>query len=366
MKRIISALIICAMLCATLLAIIPVSAANATKEDLAAKIAEAEALDPTNYSDTSWAALQAALKTAKETYEKADADPANVNLQYSALNDAIVALKVDTSAIDDIINRIKQVENDSNEIKKNGYPQGDYTEESWAALQTAIDDAKLAKASNDIETVKAGAVALQAAFDALVYNPVPEEITKKIADLLELADLLIPEEWPDAAWGMVDSKVKQAKAVANDKRLSANVTAANQLDTALRNLTEERELPTPPVLNYYELDRLIKYIDDSFTPEMFTPDSWAKLKEAYDNAKNVRETAKKQVKVDEAWEKLNTARKTLVLAPKPVETDPPATQPAATTPADDTAGGCGGTIAIGATVVVAVLGTAIVLKKKDN
>lgn len=365
MKRIISALIICAMLCATLLAIIPVSAANATKEDLAAKIAEAEALDSTNYSDKSWAALQAALKTAKETYEKADADPANVNLQYSALNDAIVALKVDTSAIDNIINRIKQVENDSNEIKKNGYPQGDYTEESWAALQTAIDDAKLAKASNDIETVKAGAVALQAAFDALEYNPVPEEITKKIADLLELADLLIPEEWPDAAWGMVDSKVKQAKAVANDKRLSANVTAANQLDTALRNLDPDKELPKPPVLDYVYIDGLFDHID-SFSPDMFTAESWAELKKVYDEVKKVRETSKKQAEINDAAVKLYNAQKKLVLAPEPVETDPPATQPVATTPADDTAGGCGGTIAIGATVVVAVLGTAIVLKKKDN
>ena len=164
---------------------------------------------------------------------------------------------------------------------------------------------------------------------------------------------------------MVDSKVKQAKAVANDKRLSANVTAANQLDTALRNLDPDKELPKPPVLDYVYIDGLFAHID-SFSPDMFTAESWAELKKVYDEVKKVRETSKKQAEINDAAVKLYNAQKKLVLAPEPVETDPPATQPAATTPADDTAGGCGGTIAIGATVVVAVLGTAIVLKKKDN
>ncbi|MBQ7375980.1 MAG: hypothetical protein IJW52_03795, partial [Clostridia bacterium] len=57
------------------------------------------------------------------------------------------------------------------------------------------------------------------------------------------------------------------------------------------------------------------------------------------------------------------------------EDDPDATEKPTEAPAGDDkpteepaaqGGGCGGSIALGATVVVAVLGTAIVLKKKEN
>lgn len=363
MKRIITALIICTLLLAVVLAI-PASAAT-PREQLKEQLDIANAYEGTNYSKATWDHLQNTIKSAQEAYDNSSASDLIINMQVSALKSAIAGLKVDTTAIDVILAEIDAVEQASDDIKKMGYPQGDYTEASWATLQEAVTEAKTAIASNDIEVVKAGAVALQAAFDKLEYNPVPSEITKQLAELLELADILLPEDWPDAAWGMVEMKVEQAKAVANDKRLSANVIAATQLETALKNLTEDKVLPTPPVLDYSYMDNLIAFID-TLGADMFTEESWAALQTAYDNAKKVRETTKKQAELHEAYLELENARKTLVLAPKPTETDPPATQPVATqVPAEEPAG-CGGTIAIGATVVVAVLGTAIVLKKKEN
>lgn len=364
MKRIISALIICTMLFALVLAI-PASAAT-PKEQLKEQLdIAATYTDATIYSKATWDHLQETIAAAQEAYDNATVSDLIVNMQVSALKSAIAGLRVDTTPIDSILTKIEEAEKASNDIKKMGYPQGDFTEASWAALQTAIADAKVAKTSNDVETIAAGAAALQAAFDALEYNPIPSDITKKLAELLELADILLPEDFSDSAWGMVVIKVEQAEAVANDKRLSSNVIAATQLETALKNLTEDKVLPTPPVLDYSYMDKLIAFID-TLGADMFTEESWANLQTAYDNAKKVRETTKKQAELHEAYLELENARKTLVLAPKPVETDPPATEPAATqTPAEDPAG-CGGTIAIGATVVVAVLGTAVVLKKKEN
>ena len=363
MKRIISALIICTMLLAVVLAI-PASAAT-PRELLKEQLDIATAIDGTNYSKATWDHLQDTIKAAQEAYDNENVNDLIINMQVGALKSAIAGLKVDTTAIDDILARIDVVKKESDEIKKNGYPQGDFTEASWNALQEAVAEAKEAKATNDMENVKAGAVALQAAFDALEYNPVPTEITKKLADLLDLYERLVPEDFSDSAWGMVVIKADQAKAVANDKRLSANVTAATQLETALKNLTEDKVLPTPPVLDCDYIDGLFAHID-SLPEDMFTPESWAELRKAYDDAKKVRENAKQQSEINDASVALYNAKEKLVLAPKPTETDPPATEPPATEPADDTAGGCGGTIAIGATVVVAVLGTAIVLKKKEN
>lgn len=364
MKRIITALIICTLLLAVVLAI-PASAAT-PREQLKEQLDIATAYEGTNYSKATWDHLQNTIKSAQEAYDNANASDLIINMQVSALKSAIAGLKVDTTAIDVILAEIDAVKTASDDIKKMGYSQGDYTEASWATLQEAVTEAKTAIASNDIEVVKAGAVALQAAFDKLEYNPVPTDITKKLADLLDLYERLVPEDYSDSAWGMVVIKVEQAEATANDKRLSANVIAATQLETALKNLTEDKVLPTPPVLDCEYIDGLFAHID-SLPEDMFTPESWAELREAYDAAKKVRETAKQQSEINDASVKLYAAQEKLVLAPKPTETDPPATEaPVATqAPAEEPAG-CGGTIAIGATVVVAVLGTAIVLKKKEN
>ena len=363
MKRIITALIICTLLLAVVLAI-PASAAT-PREQLKEQLDIANAYEGTNYSKATWDHLQNTIKSAQEAYDNANASDLIINMQVSALKSAIAGLKVDTTAIDVILAEIDAVKQASDDIKKMGYSQGDYTEASWATLQEAVTEAKTAIASNDIEVVKAGAVALQAAFDKLEYNPVPTDITKKLADLLDLYERLVPEDYSDSAWGMVVIKVEQAEATANDKRLSANVIAATQLETALKNLTEDKVLPTPPVLDCEYIDGLFAHID-SLPEDMFTPESWAELRKAYDAAKKVRENAKQQAEINDASMALYNAKEKLVLAPKPVETDPPATEPAATqTPAEDPAG-CGGTIAIGATVVVAVLGTAIVLKKKEK
>ena len=364
MKRIISALIICTMLFALVLAI-PASAAT-PKEQLKEQLdIAATYTDATIYSKATWDHLQETIAAAQEAYDNANVSDLIVNMQVSALKSAIAGLRVDTTPIDSILTKIEEAEKASNDIKKMGYPQGDFTEASWAALQTAIAEAKVAKTSNDVETIAAGATALQAAFDALEYNPIPTEITKKLADLLDLYERLVPEDFSDSAWGMVVIKVEQAEATANDKRLSSNVIAATQLETALKNLTEDKVLPTPPVLDCEYIDGLFAHID-SLPEDMFTPESWAELRKAYDDAKKVRENAKQQAEINDASMALYNAKEKLVLAPKPVETDPPATEPAATqTPAEEPAG-CGGTIAIGATVVVAVLGTAVVLKKKEN
>jgi chromosome segregation ATPase len=370
MKKIISALIICAMLFATLLTIVPASAAT-TKEEIKEQLKEqidiAEALAPDNYSKTSWDNLQKNLAAAKDAYANANTSELILNMQLGTLKDAIKSLKIDTTELDALLTKVEEMEKASNDVKKLGYEQGDFTAASWATFQEAVKAAKDAKATNDLDTITAGTAAFKAAMEKIEYNPIPADLTKKLADLLELADILIPADYSDSAWGMVELKTNQAKTLKDDKRLSTQVLITNELDTALRNLDPDKNLPKPPVLDYEYIDGLFAHID-SFSPDMFTAESWAELKKVYDEVKQVRETSKKQAEINDAAVELYNAQKKLVLAPKPVETDPPATEPVATTPADDTAGGCGGFVATSVAVVavVATLGTAVVLKKKEN
>jgi predicted transcriptional regulator len=365
MKKIISALIICAMLFATLLTVVPASAAT-TREQLKEQIDIAEALTPEKYSTTSWENLQKNLKAAKEAYENANTSELILNMQLGTLKDAIKSLKIDTTELDALLAKVTEMEKASNDVKKLGYEQGDFTAASWATFQEAVQAAKDAKATNDLDTITAGTAAFKAAMEKIEYNPIPADLTKKLEDLLELADILIPADYSDSAWGMVELKTNQAKTLKDDKRLSTQVLITNELDTALRNLDPDKNLPKPPVLDYEYIDGLFAHID-SFSPDMFTAESWAELKKVYDEVKKVRETSKKQAEINDAAVELYNAQKKLVLAPKPVETDPPATEPVATTPVEEPAG-CGGFVATSVAVVavVATLGTAVVLKKKEN
>ena len=366
MKKIISALIICAMLFATLLTVVPASAAT-TRELLKEQIDIAEALTPEKYSAASWENLQKNLTAAKDAYANETASELILNMQLGTLKDAIKSLKIDTTELDALLAKVDEMEKASNDVKRLGYEQGDFTDASWATFQQAVQAAKDAKATNDLDTITAGTAAFKAAMEKIEYNPIPADLSKKLADLLELADILIPEDYSDSAWGMVVLKVEQAETLKDDMRLSTQVKITNELDTALRNLDPDKNLPKPPVLDYEYIDGLFAHID-SFSPDMFTAESWAELKKVYDEVKKVRETSKKQAEINDAAVELYNAQKKLVLAPKPVETDPPATEPVATTPADNTAGGCGGFVATSVAVVavVATLGTAVVLKKKEN
>ena len=355
MKKIISALIICAMLFATLLAVVPASAAT-PREALAEQIAIAEALDATVYSKDSWDNLQKNLTSAKEAYANESTSDLILNLNVGTLKGAIGSLKFDTTELDALIAEVAALESASNGAKKNGYTQGDFTAASWEAFLPVYQAAKDAKAANTLEGITQATADLKAAMATIKFNPIPADMAAKLAELVELADILIPTDYSDSAWGMVELKIQQYEDCKDDQRISTQHKVVTELETALKNLMPDKSLPTPPVLDYSYMDNLIAHID-TFSANMFTAESWAVLKAAYDNAKTVRETTKKQSELHEAYLALENARKTLELAPTPVETDPPATEPAATTPVEEPAG-CGG--------FVATLGTAVVLKKKEN
>ncbi len=125
-------------------------------EALSEKIAEAKAIEKGIYTNSSYAALQTAIEEAEETKDKA--------LIQEELDAALTALQ---TAMDSLVSFDKTLlVNKIAEAK--AMQQGNYTDESYAALQTAIQSAEEAmEAVETEEALQAVIEALQGAIDRL-------------------------------------------------------------------------------------------------------------------------------------------------------------------------------------------------------
>ena len=98
------------------------------KTNLNALITEAERKVEADYTPNSWAAFQESLKNARTVQADEDAGTSQVNAAAQALEEAMKTLtpRVDTSKLTSLVAQAKEIE------------QGNYTDESWDALQKAI------------------------------------------------------------------------------------------------------------------------------------------------------------------------------------------------------------------------------------
>ena len=345
---------------------------DVTREMLKEQIDRATALVEAEYTKATWDALKLALDAAEEIYGKQIAVSTLLEPKYTALKKALREMKYETAALQAVINKANAINEASIFAEKLNFG-ADYTEATLTPFRTALNTAKTNVKSNDLTKINASITELEAAMAALVTNPAPQSMKDKCAELLELADLLIPADWPDAAWGMVEKKVKQAQDAPNDPKVSTYVKAATELETALKNLTNDKKtskevLPDPPVVDTAYLQDLIKWCDDNLVETAYTADSWKLLKQNYERAKGVVENPKKAEYVKSAWAALKDAKDKLV----PVDPSVAATGDAATaTPSgseDIVEVGCGGVVGTTAVVLTAVLGlgAAVVAKKRED
>ncbi len=102
------------------------------KTNLNAVITEAETKVEEDYTPNSWAAFQESLESAKTVQADEDAGISQVNAAAQALTEAMEALtpRADTARLADLVAQAKKI------------AQGNYTEESWNALQNAIASAE--------------------------------------------------------------------------------------------------------------------------------------------------------------------------------------------------------------------------------
>ncbi|MBR0161142.1 MAG: FIVAR domain-containing protein, partial [Oscillospiraceae bacterium] len=144
-------------------ALVPVAPA-VDKTALQAAITAAEALTETDYTAESWSAMQTALTAAKAVLENADATQAEVDTATTALNDAVTALVPATPA------EVDKSQLEAAIAYAEGLTASDYTADSWAAVQTALNSAKTvyAKADATQDEVDNAQITLDNAVAALV------------------------------------------------------------------------------------------------------------------------------------------------------------------------------------------------------
>jgi hypothetical protein len=142
-----------------------------TKTALNAAIAAADKLAKNEYTDASWAAVTAALAAAKAVAANANATQEQVDAAVDTLNAAIDALVEKSPAVAEDKAALNAAITAAEKLA-----QADYTDASWAALETALAEAKAVAANADATQAQADAAAsaLNAAVRALAKKTSPE------------------------------------------------------------------------------------------------------------------------------------------------------------------------------------------------
>ena len=290
-----------------------------TLVDLKALIDCAKTFENDGFSAQAWEDLQDALADAEECYEyyveEDYVDEDELSEYYYELKKALQNMKYDTSALDNLITKAKVLYTNSTYAERFGYV-GDYTEQTFEPFVAAYNEAKVNVQSNDYELISKSTKELGDAINALVAVSVPNELKTELAELIDLADVLIPEEWPATAWKMVEMKLGQAMQAWENDKLSAYVKGVIELKQALMNLTNKDKpnnnvLPQRPVVDTSYLDELIKWCEDSLVEKGYSEESWEELSEALKNAKAVSNDPRKAEIVKAAYDRLLKAKNDL-------------------------------------------------------
>ena len=193
----------------------------------------ADALDAKKYSKASWAAMQEALAAAKAALNSDD--QAKINAATKALNDAVAALTVDTTALQAIIDAAEAL---------NG---SDYTNATWTAMKVELAKAKVALTSNDQAAIDAATTALKNAVAALAKLPDYSALNEQI----EIAQGLEESKYSKASWAVMKAALSAAiearayevqdKVDAAAKALKAAIEALTVDTTALQTAIDAAE-----------------------------------------------------------------------------------------------------------------------------
>ena len=265
-----------------------------------------------DYTDASWAAVEAVLEQYKDVINNLKADQADVDAAAAAIDAAVKALvanPADWSGLDEQI------------TIGSAFKAEDYTPLTFAPFKAAYDAAVALRAATNVPqtAVNKALAALTAVIEALEKRA--DTTTLKAA--LEEAKSLKKEEWNKnlIAWNMFENSIKAAEALlANENATQAEV------DKVTADLASRRAD--------------LKPADAPVAPPTVDP-----------------------VDPNPGESETNATEKPTEEATKAPETDAPADDKE---PAEEGCGGCGSSAAISAIAIVSVIGTAVVIKKKED
>ena len=227
------------------------TAEAADKSGLEAVISAAEALDASDYTADSYAAVTEALEAAKAVLADENASQKEVDTAAETLAAAIKELveaeqpvQVDKSALQALVD----------EADEKYAEQGSYTDASYSAYLNVMKDAKAVLADENAtqEAVHAAAAALAEAIEGLevVETPSGDDADQIRADLQKLVDScgkLTQGSFTDSSYKAFTDALASAKAVLADQDATAKELsdAYAALAKAVNGLTVDKDQTTP-------------------------------------------------------------------------------------------------------------------------
>ena len=188
---------------------------RADNSNLVAAIDSIKELDESRYQPDSWAALAQALAEAEKVAANRDATADEIEAAYTKLEAAYeaLALRADTTAIDDMISKVEAMDANA------------HTAKSWKLVADALEAAKTVAANENAtqEAVDAAARTLQAAAAALV----------KAGDATELNALVEETKQLDLSKYTVESADAIRQAISDAEAAIAGRASAEDLKAAL-------------------------------------------------------------------------------------------------------------------------------------
>ena len=330
----------------------------------------------------SWANLKTAVENATPVNKNASSTQEEINAAAAAILTAINSLEVADSITVDKTALNTAITTAQTKVEK------DYTPKTWTPFKAALDAALIAQANEKIAPTPL-AIALNnlnATMNALIVRP---DLTAFNAKLSEIANLKEADYTP-MSWEAFQKIVAKATALkTNEDATQADVDAAlAELESAIKNVLAKPGDKTKLIAAIEAAKKLEKKNYD--TSAM----TWGVFEMSIDDAQTIVDDPNAtQGAVDLALETLEGNIKKLgdPVSDKPSTDDKdanddadaedgedeegeeteapatqaPATQAPATTPAPEKKGGCGSSVALSALAIVGVIGTAVVLKKRN-
>ncbi|MCD7752969.1 MAG: hypothetical protein LUH41_00240, partial [Clostridiales bacterium] len=250
--------------------VVTAAAATVDTSALEAAIGEAEGLTEGDYTADSWADLEAALAAAKAVLANENATQTEVDEATAALTAAIAALEavsadtVDTSALEAAIKEAEALTG------------SDYTADSWADLEAALEAAKavLADADATQPQVNNATATLTAAIAALEAVPADTVDTSALEAAIKEAEALTGSDYTADSWADLEAALEAAKAVLADA--DATQPQVNNATATLTAAIAALEAVPADTVDTSALEAAIKEAE-ALTESDYTADSWADL-----------------------------------------------------------------------------------------
>lgn len=280
------------------------------KTELKAALDQAAAKNEADYTEESWGVLEEAVAAGQAVYDKADATQTEVDAAKAQILTAIDGLKdketpvvVDKTALNKAI------------ADAGALNAADYTEESWAALDTAVNAGKAVAAKEDATQaeVDAATKAITDAIDGLKNAETPVVVDKAaLKAQIDAAGKLNKADYTEESWAALEAALAKGEDVYADENAEQGAVneAANAIKQAINGLVKvdiENPVDKTELADALKANKELAE-NEPEGDESLNPETYGAFKKAYEAADAVnKDEDATQEAVDKAVADLKAA-----------------------------------------------------------